>query len=237
MTRTRPKSAPTASTSRTSVGDVAALLVKLAPLSGRSSPLFQKPRQSSWPSAVAIGAKFVSPPLFQSMYSRSRYSCSGTGSARSRSCTQPFSRSASRRGCGVSRGISHDQCSALGQKAVVTRTSVGARPQRFVNRTCRLAPGVAFSARMSRRLSQKVALVTGSTRGIGRAIATRFAAEGAAVVVTGRTETTGHAVQEEIRSAGGDATYVRADLAREADVARAVDVAVQRYGGLTTLVN
>ena len=48
------------------------------PLSGRSSPLFQKPRQSSSPSAVAIGAKLVSPPLFQFMYSRSRYSPSGT---------------------------------------------------------------------------------------------------------------------------------------------------------------
>jgi NAD(P)-dependent dehydrogenase (short-subunit alcohol dehydrogenase family) len=91
--------------------------------------------------------------------------------------------------------------------------------------------------RMGQRLADKVALVTGSTRGIGRAIATRFAREGAAVVVTGRTETTGHAVQEEIRAAGGEATYVRADIGREADVEHAIAAAVQRYGGLTTLVN
>jgi 2,5-dichloro-2,5-cyclohexadiene-1,4-diol dehydrogenase 2 len=44
-------------------------------------------------------------------------------------------------------------------------------------------------------------------------------------------------VQEEIRGAGGDATYVRVDLAHEADVERAVATAVQKYGGLTTLVN
>ena len=90
---------------------------------------------------------------------------------------------------------------------------------------------------MGKRLSDKVALVTGSTRGIGRAIAVRFAAERAAVVTTGRTETTGHAVQEEIRAAGGDATYVHADVAREGDVEHAIEATVRRYGALTTLVN
>jgi NAD(P)-dependent dehydrogenase (short-subunit alcohol dehydrogenase family) len=86
-------------------------------------------------------------------------------------------------------------------------------------------------------MAGKVALITGSTRGIGRAIATRFAAEGASVVITGRTETSGHAVQEEIRAAGGDATYVRADFAREDDIEHAIGTTVQKYGALTTLVN
>src|SRR5712691_624512 len=82
--------------------------------------------------------------------------------------------------------------------------------------------------RMGKRLSGKVVLVTGSTRGIGRAIATRCAAEGAAVVVTGRTETTGHAVQEEIRAAGGEATYVRADFAQEDDIEHAIRTTIQK---------
>jgi NAD(P)-dependent dehydrogenase (short-subunit alcohol dehydrogenase family) len=87
------------------------------------------------------------------------------------------------------------------------------------------------------RLVDKVALVTGSTRGIGRATAVRFAREGAKVIVTGRTESAGREVEREIRDAGGDATYVRTDLADEDDVIRAVRAAVDNYGKLTTLVN
>src|SRR5581483_9369338 len=87
------------------------------------------------------------------------------------------------------------------------------------------------------RLEKKVAIVTGSTRGIGRATALRFAAEGAKVIVTGLTEDAGRKVEDTIRSAGGDALYVRTDLAHEEDVVRAVEACVARYGPPTVLVN
>ena len=87
------------------------------------------------------------------------------------------------------------------------------------------------------RLAGKVALVTGSTRGIGRATAVRFGAEGAKVVVTGRTRDAGEAVEREIRAAGGDAIFVSADFSREEDVVGVVDAALERYGALSTLVN
>lgn len=87
------------------------------------------------------------------------------------------------------------------------------------------------------RLDGHVALVTGSTRGIGRAIAQRFGAEGACVVVTGRTEADGEQVADDIRSVGGEATFCRADLGREGDVRAAVERAIDAFGKLTILVN
>lgn len=87
------------------------------------------------------------------------------------------------------------------------------------------------------RLADKVAIVTGSTRGIGRATAIRFAAEGAGVIITGRSEDDGIAIEKEIRDAGGQATYVRTDLSNEDDVIAMVKAAVDNYGKLTTLVN
>jgi 3-oxoacyl-[acyl-carrier protein] reductase len=80
----------------------------------------------------------------------------------------------------------------------------------------------------------KVALVTGATRGIGRAIAVRFAAEGAKVLLAGRNVDAGKAVEREI---GPDAHFVPTDMAREDDVRQAVRAAVERWGALTTLVN
>jgi NAD(P)-dependent dehydrogenase (short-subunit alcohol dehydrogenase family) len=87
------------------------------------------------------------------------------------------------------------------------------------------------------RLEDKVALVSGSTRGIGRTIAEMFAAEGAQVVVSGRSVDKGEKVAERIRDAGGDATFVELDVSDEDSVRHAIDATVERYGRLTTLVN
>ena len=87
------------------------------------------------------------------------------------------------------------------------------------------------------RLAGESALVTGSTSGIGRAIALEFAAEGARVVVHGRDEARGQEVVDAARAAGGDATFVAADLADTGACADLVDAAATALGGLTVLVN
>lgn len=84
------------------------------------------------------------------------------------------------------------------------------------------------------RLEGEVAIVTGSTAGIGAEIARVFAAEGASVVVTGRNAERGAAV---VVACGGRAAFVAADLA-SADAADVlVDAAVSQFGALTVLVN
>jgi len=87
------------------------------------------------------------------------------------------------------------------------------------------------------RLEGKVAFISGSTRGIGRTMAEMFAAEGAKVVVSGRSVDKGEKVASRIRDAGGDATFVRLDVSDESSVREAIAAAIDRYGTLTTLVN
>jgi NAD(P)-dependent dehydrogenase (short-subunit alcohol dehydrogenase family) len=87
------------------------------------------------------------------------------------------------------------------------------------------------------RLAGEKAVVTGSTSGLGRAIAVALAREGAAVVVTGRDQARGEAVVAEITAAGGEATFVAADLGDEAACTNLVETAAVRLGGLTVLVN
>src|SRR5713226_416897 len=86
-------------------------------------------------------------------------------------------------------------------------------------------------------LEGQVAVVTGSGRGIGRAMARRFAAEGAAVVVASRTATEVEGVAAEIEKHGGRAVGLAADVSREADCARIVSAARERFGGVHILVN
>jgi NAD(P)-dependent dehydrogenase (short-subunit alcohol dehydrogenase family) len=86
-------------------------------------------------------------------------------------------------------------------------------------------------------LAGKVAIVTGGGRGIGRAIARKFAAEGAAVAVTARSEGEILAAMTEIQAAGGQAVAVSADLAREIDCRKIVDGARAAFGRVDILVN
>jgi meso-butanediol dehydrogenase / (S,S)-butanediol dehydrogenase / diacetyl reductase len=87
------------------------------------------------------------------------------------------------------------------------------------------------------RLDGKVALITGSTRGIGRTMAEMFAAEGAKVVLSGRSVDKGEKNVQRIRDAGGDAMFVPLDVADETSVQDAVAAAVDAYGPISTLVN
>jgi NAD(P)-dependent dehydrogenase (short-subunit alcohol dehydrogenase family) len=88
------------------------------------------------------------------------------------------------------------------------------------------------------RLAGRRALVTGSTGGLGVAVAKSLAAEGAFVVVSGRDTTRGEVVVADIRSAGGDAAFVAADLGAGGAAARHLaDAATEAAGGIDILVN
>jgi NAD(P)-dependent dehydrogenase (short-subunit alcohol dehydrogenase family) len=83
----------------------------------------------------------------------------------------------------------------------------------------------------------KVALVTGGTSGIGKATAIAFARAGAKVVLSGRREKEGAQVVAEIKKFGGDAAFVRADIAKDADVKAMVKFAVEKFGRLDIAFN
>ena len=90
---------------------------------------------------------------------------------------------------------------------------------------------------MGRELDGRVALVTGATSGIGRATALRFAQEGARVALVGRSAEGLREVAELIAAHDGEALEIRADVMDERDARRAVDAAVEKFGGLDLLVN
>ncbi|KJS09781.1 MAG: hypothetical protein VR73_01075 [Gammaproteobacteria bacterium BRH_c0] len=86
-------------------------------------------------------------------------------------------------------------------------------------------------------LQNKVALVTGSTSGIGLAIAERFSAQGAALVISGRSQERGQAIASQLRSKGKRAIYIQADIGEEAQVKSLVDGAIGEFGTIDILVN
>jgi NAD(P)-dependent dehydrogenase (short-subunit alcohol dehydrogenase family) len=87
------------------------------------------------------------------------------------------------------------------------------------------------------KLHNKIAIITGATKGIGRACADEFAREGAKVVLAGRTQSLGEAAAAEIRAAGADALFVPCDVSQKAQIDALVQTTVAHYGRIDIVVN
>jgi NAD(P)-dependent dehydrogenase (short-subunit alcohol dehydrogenase family) len=87
------------------------------------------------------------------------------------------------------------------------------------------------------RLANKVAIITGSASGMGQVAAEIFAREGACVVITDIAAEAGEAAAEQIRSTGGHAIFIQANVARETDVAHLVQTTIDEFGRIDILYN
>ncbi len=90
---------------------------------------------------------------------------------------------------------------------------------------------------MEAMLKDKIALITGASRGIGKGIALKFAQQGATILLVGRKMPGLEAAAEEIRALGAKADYFTADVAKEDDVKNLVDQVMAKYGRVDILVN
>ena len=87
------------------------------------------------------------------------------------------------------------------------------------------------------RLKDKIAVITGSGKGLGEAMALLFSREGAKIVVFDIDEPAGRETVEQIQQQGGEAIFVHGDVSNPDDAVRLIDAAVDAYGRVDVLVN
>ena len=90
---------------------------------------------------------------------------------------------------------------------------------------------------MTQDFTNKVALITGGTTGIGLAAAEKLALAGAKVVIAGRNTTSGETAEAQIRAKGGEVTFIQTDVSQPDQVAQLVQQTIALYGGLDYALN
>ena len=119
----------------------------------------------------------------------------------------------------------------LDRRTMLSMTAAGLAGSMAACASARHAPAaLKETGQLRRRFEGKVVIITGATSGIGRAAALQFAGEGAKVSFCGRREKLGREVENEIKTRGGEAHYIRADVRNETEVKTFVDQTVQLYG-------